>query len=68
MDGEIDFTIEGYLVDKDGTPISNTSIKLLECRIYNWKPRTGGAEDILGEEGRGYALDWDFSEFGNPSP
>jgi len=66
--GETSFSLEGYLVDKDGVQISNTTIKLTGCRLYGWKPRTGGAEDILGEESRGSATDWDFTGFAVSTP
>jgi len=67
-DNETEFTITGYLIDKDGNTISNTTIEITGCRLYNWKPRTGGAEDIIGEEARGFATDWDFSGFANSTP
>lgn len=62
---ETEFTLQGYLVDKDGIQISNTKIKLTGCRIYRFHLRTGGADDILGEEGSGWATNWDFTEFIN---
>lgn len=66
--GETSFTLEGYLVDKDGTQISDTTISLSSCRLYGWKPRTGAADDIIGEEARGHALDWDFTGFEKSTP
>ena len=65
FDNETVFTLKGYLVDKNGDPISDTTIELTGCRLYRWHPRTGGAEDILGEEASGFATAWDFSEFVN---
>lgn len=67
-DDETEFDLEGSLVDKDGNAISDTTIKITGCRVYNWKPRTGGAEDVIGEEARGYATDWDFSGFDKSTP
>ena len=64
---ELEFTLEGYLVDKDGNPISNTTIKITGCRLYRWRPRTGGADDIIGEEASGFRTDWDFSGFSSTS-
>ena len=64
---ETEFTLEGYLIDKNGNTIGNTTIKLLNCRLYRWRPRTGGADDIIGEEASGYALDWDFTGFSSTS-
>lgn len=56
--GEVDFTLEGSLVDNTGTPISNTTIMLTGCRMMKWRPRTGHADDIIGEEGSGVATGW----------
>lgn len=58
FDGEIEFDLEGSLETNAGVAIPNTSIKLTCCRIYRWRPRTGGADDIIGEEASGSALDW----------
>jgi len=66
--GEEEFTLEGYLIDNAGNTIANTTIKLLHCRLYRWRPRTGGADDIIGEEASGSATDWDFTGFGPKSP
>jgi hypothetical protein len=52
------FTLEGSLQDNSGNPITNTSIKLTGCRLYRYRPRTGRADDIIGEEGSGEATDW----------
>jgi len=65
---ETPFTLEGYLVNQSGVQISNTTIQLTGCKIYRWRPRTGGADDILGEEASGFATDWDFSGFEKSSP
>jgi len=62
---ETTFSLQGYLVDKDGVQIANTTIKLTGCRLYRWHPRTGGADDIIGEEASGFATDWDFTGFVN---
>ena len=66
FDDETEFDISGYLIDKDGVTISDTTILITGCKILGWKPRTGGAEDVLGEEARGFGTDWDFTDF-NPS-
>lgn len=60
---ETPFTLKGYLIDKDGNEIGKTAIVITGCKLYGWKPRTGSAEDILGEESRGFGTDWDFSGF-----
>jgi hypothetical protein len=68
FDNNTEFTISGYLIDKDGNTISNTTIEITGCQILNWKPRTGGADDVLGEEARGFGTDWDFADFNASSP
>jgi len=60
---ESTFTLTGSLIDKDGNAIANTSITITGCRLYGWKPRTGSADDITGEEARGSGTGWDFSGF-----
>jgi len=60
---ESSFTLQGSLIDKDGAAIANTEIKITGCRLYGWKPRTGSADDIIGEEARGSGTGWDFSGF-----
>jgi len=64
---ETEFDLEGSLVDKDGAPIANTTLKITGCRLYKYRPRTGGADDIIGEEGSGQATGWDISGFA-PTP
>lgn len=66
--GETSFSLKGYLVDKDGVKIGTTEIVISGCRLYGWKPRTGSAEDIIGEEARGFGTDWDFSGFSAVTP
>jgi len=68
FDDETSFSIEGYLIDKDGIAISDSTVKITGCQIYNWKPKTGGAEDVIGEEAKGYAEDWDFDDFIHNTP
>jgi len=63
FENETSFSLQGYLVDKDGVQISGTIIEITGCRLYGWKPRTGSAEDIIGEEARGFGTGWDFSGF-----
>jgi hypothetical protein len=65
---ETEFDLEGYLVDKDGSTISNTILKITGCRLYKYRPRTGGADDIIGEEGSGSGTDWDISGFKPSTP
>ena len=60
---ETSFELEGYLINNEGVQISKTAIVMKDCKIYGWKPRTGSADDIIGEEARGFATDWDFSNF-----
>lgn len=65
---ETSFTLKGHLVDKDGVTISDTEIVITGCRLYRWRPRTGGADDIVGEEASGFGTDWDFSGFDKSTP
>lgn len=58
FDAETSFTIEATLVTNAGADIANTSVKLTGCRLYRWRPRTGGADDIIGEEASGQATGW----------
>lgn len=58
FNGELEFTLEGSLITNAGVAIPNTSITLNECLIYRWRPRTGSADDIIGEEASGFATDW----------
>lgn len=59
--GEVEFELEGSLIDNNNVAIPNTSIKLICCRLYRWRPRTGGADDVVGEEASGSALDWEIT-------
>lgn len=68
FDKETEFDLNGYLIDKDGNTISDTTISITGCKLLNWKPRTGGADDVLGEEARGFATDWSFTDFGPTTP
>ena len=66
FDAETSFSLVGYLVDMNGTEIKNdgtsaTKITLTGCRLYRWRPKTGGADDIVGEEASGEATDWTLS-------
>jgi len=43
----------------DGTLLAGSQIGLSDCVIYSYAPRTGSANDIVAEEGRGEATRWD---------
>jgi hypothetical protein len=58
FDAETIFTLSGELVDEDGTPITHTTITITGCRLYRWRPKTGGADDIMGEEAYGEGTGW----------
>lgn len=63
FDGETSFSLIGYLVDSAGSEIkhdgnSATKITITGCRLYRWRPKTGGADDIIGEEASGSGTDW----------
>lgn len=53
MHNEIHFNLEGEISDLAGSMIG-----LSNCLCYNYKPVTGGANDIVSEEVSGEALDW----------
>jgi hypothetical protein len=55
---EVDFTLEGNLQDNAGIPVANTKISITGCRVMKWRPRTGHADDIIGEEGEGVGTNW----------
>lgn len=57
------FDMGTNLLDKDGVLISNTYVILKNCKIYGWKQITGGANDTIGEQIKGYATDWDITDF-----
>lgn len=67
FDEETTFTLKGSLVDADGVAIANTSITITGCRLYRWRPRTGGADDIIGEEASGSGTGWTI-DVEPPSP
>jgi hypothetical protein len=58
---ETSFTLSGSLQDNSGTPIPNTTVTLSDFRLYKWRPKTGAANDIIGEESSGEATDWVIS-------
>jgi hypothetical protein len=65
---ELTFTLKGHLLDPHAeTEVSNTSITITGCRLYRWRPRTGGADDIIGEEAQGQGTGW-TSEIAPTSP
>lgn len=55
---EVEFSLEGDLQDNAGVAIPHTQIMLTGCRLYKYRPRTGHADDIIGEEGSGQATNW----------
>lgn len=55
---ELYFTLEGDLQDNTGVAIGHTQLKLTGCRLYKYRPRTGHADDIIGEEASGEATGW----------
>lgn len=50
---EVMFNLTGEL-----TSIQGSTISLSGCLIYTYRPVTGGANDIVSEEGRGECIDW----------
>lgn len=68
MDAETIFTLKGSLVDANGTPIANTTLEIDGCRLYKYRPKTGGADDIIGEEGSGSGTNWVLTNFKPTTP
>lgn len=58
FDNETEFALTGSLLDANDSPVSNTTVTITGCRLYRWRPRTGGADDIIGEEASGQGTDW----------
>lgn len=58
---ELTFTLEGDLQTNAGVAIPNTKLSLTNCKLYKYRPRTGHADDIIGEEGSGEATDWSMN-------
>lgn len=69
MQAELEFSISGSLVDAKGNAAvagngqAKSTLKITGCRIYKYRPRTGGAEDIIGEEASGSGTFWDITGF-----
>ena len=65
FDAETTFTLSGELYDEDGVSIAHTKVTITGCKIYRWRPKTGGADDIIGEEaqceGTGWSKDFEPS-------
>lgn len=55
---ETEFSLEGDLIDNNGVAIANTQVKITGARLYKWRPRTGKADDVIGEEASGSATNW----------
>lgn len=60
---ETEFSLEGLLYDNTGNAVSSSTLKITGCRIYKYRPRTGGADDIIGEEASGSGTGWDLTGF-----
>lgn len=58
FEAETEFTLVGSLQDNSGQAISNTSVSISGVRLYKWRPKTGSANDIIGEEASGEGTDW----------
>ena len=63
LQSETEFSLEGLLYDNAGNAVSNSTLKITGCRIYKYRPRTGGADDIIGEEASGSGTGWDLTGF-----
>jgi len=54
FNNEVIFNLTGEL-----TNVQGSTLTLSGCLIYTYRPVTGGANDIVSEEGRGECVDWD---------
>jgi hypothetical protein len=63
FNNEIIFSLEGDLYDASGNAVSSSALKITGCKVYKYRPRTGGADDIIGEEASGFGTNWDISGF-----
>lgn len=55
-----EFNLRGSLITNSGQPIPNSAIVIKNVLLYKYRPKTGSANDIIGEEASGEALDWEF--------
>jgi hypothetical protein len=60
---EVEFKLSGMLYDKSGQAVSQSTLTITGCRLYKYRPRTGGANDIIGEEASGSGTNWDLTGF-----
>ena len=65
---EVTFELKGSLITNAGVAIPHSTITITGCRLYRWRPRTGGADDIIGEEASGSGTDWSIDVEPIPSP
>ena len=63
FESETDFQLSGTLYDQSGTQVGNSKLTITGCRILKYRPKTGGADDIIGEEASGSGTNWDVSGF-----
>jgi hypothetical protein len=60
---ETSFSLSGQLYDNTGNSVSNSTLKITGCKIMKYRPKTGAANDIIGEEASGNGTNWDLSGF-----
>ena len=60
---ETSFSLSGQLYDNTGLSITNSKLTITGCKIMKYRPRTGSANDIIGEEASGMGTNWDLSGF-----
>ena len=60
---ETSFSLSGQLYDNTGTSVSNSKLTITGCKIMKYRPKTGAANDIIGEEASGSGTNWDLTGF-----
>jgi hypothetical protein len=62
FENETKFTLSGLLQDNAGNPVpsqgNQATIAITNCMVYKFKPVTGAANDVIGEEASGSATNW----------
>lgn len=60
FNSETTFTLRGFVTDKDENEVEDAEFTVTNCLIYDWKPVSGSAEDILGEQVLVCSANWAF--------
>lgn len=63
MNSQVLFSLESQL-----TNVQGSTLTLSDCLIYTYRPVTGGANDIVSEEGRAECVDWNGTGIWDTDP